>query len=613
MYTRRIRRYIIVPVIYVAVIFGLLYLQFSGTLSVRRSIGGMSFTGSVLPGGDETSDGITGALISFSGLVIDLSEDSPVLLVTEENEDTALVPVRYEEDNSSLSIQLSDGSFLRFSVTQTAPSELHISPEPAPGWSPNMTLVIPFVFDDDAEALDPRPGAPESLQVRFQERDYYLSAPPRTRFDFVQKQLFVPLAGNSRLIRYAELGDSRLNVVDVAFADGERRISDAFYTTTITEYLDLAYQGWGQTRFNGGSGTWSFREGSPRFSEAILTAYLAEAWTREEYTSAFNQMRRAADLHQSEIGLMSAVFLGNLRQITPVFLTEDQRRVQRLLARVRSSDPTVFRDEDLITFSANRGSEELYQAVVDFMGYVDFRNVGIPTAIGMLANAFDTDFPSQQAATAAQRFRALVEEQIIPSIVQFDDYFFIETSQGEIDVRYSIRAGQILERIGQDEDSALLIAIGRNLVLSGLSLADGSGYLPSLILFNEGGLQGQEGSFGPEELYPFFTENPNYPRMISLYSQLGAGAFVWTITDFTTYSLSDDRYTFVVRYPRNRTHYLIMQGIPPFTSMQLFGRDWRDDPTFEAYIKGRHYDARTRTLMIKYTDDSVQEAIILDF
>ena len=101
--------------------------------------------------------------------------------------------------------------------------------------------------------------------------------------------------------------------------------------------------------------------------------------------------------------------------------------------------------------------------------------------------------------------------------------------------------------------------------------------------------------------------------MVSLYEELGAGSFIWTIVDITEIDITEERYRFALTYPRNQTHYLIFQGVPPFDSMNLFGRLWRNDPFFEAYIKGRHYDPSTETLMIKYTDNSVQQEIVLNY
>lgn len=611
MHTRKVRRYFILPVLYVAVIFGLLFLQFSGTLTVRESIGDLRFTGTLMSGEDETSDQITAARIEYRGLIIEIGDGSPFVVTTDSGSDRELVPQRFEIDERELRVFLSDESYVRFEVMASDPSELHILPVGTQDWPRDGRMLLPYRLDARATAFPPEQSTPESRIVAVEEREFFFSTPPRSMFDDRLGQIVVPISTGSQLIRYAERITEQVDVVATAFGEGQRQISDGFYQDAIDTFIETSYRGWAQSRFNGGSGTWRMRDGASRFSEEILTAYLAEAWSRNEYIPAFNQMRRAADLHPTEVGLLSAPFLGNLRRITDLFVAQDIERAEELEARVFAGDPTVFREQDLIPFSALRGNEELYQAVLSLAQTVDFRTVDMPTAIGMLAAASDVIHPSPAATEATERFLAIIDERILPSVRQFEEFFFVETAQAEVDLYWSIRAGDLLEQVGRESGRELLMTVGRNLVLSGLQLADSQGFLPEFLYFGEAGLQNQEGSFGPERLYAHFAENPWYPRMIPLYEELGAGSFIWTIADFLQVDIGTPETRFRLAYPRNQTHYVLMHGIPPFSSMQLFGLIWRNDPNFEAYIKGRHYEQRTDTLMIKYTDDSTQQDIIL--
>lgn len=611
MHTRKVRRYFIVPVVYLAAIFGLLFLQFSGTLTVRRDIGELRFTGTLIAGADETSQRITAAEVEFQGLVVDLSENDPLVIATADGPDVQLYPASYHVDDDELSVVFNDESRLRFDVASDEPPELHIFPVPTNQWPQTGQLLIPYRVAAGADALPVEAATPETRTVLVGDREFFLSAPPRTTFDDTQDRMIVSLAGTSQMIRYAEASQEQANVIELAFGDGQRQIPTAVYQSAIDDYLETGYQFWGGARFNGGSGTWQMRGRAARFEEEILTAYLAEAWRRNEYTTAFNQMRRAADLHPEQVGLRSAVFLGNLREVTDRFVAADQQRTLALLSRVRSGDPTVFREENIVPFAALRGSEELYRQLTTFAREVDYRTVDMPTAIGMLSTAVDQEHPSPAITEATRRFYGIIEERILPAVRQFDDFFFVETAPGEIEVYWSIRAGQLIHEVGRVTGDQLYRTIGRNLVVSGLQLADEQGFLPEYLFFGDAGLQGDEGSFGPERLYRHFTDNPWYPRMISLYESLGAGSFIWTIANFTQVDIGNDQFQFRLRYPENRTHYIVMHGIPSFESMILFGLQWRNDPRFESYIKGRHYEPRTNTLMIKYTDDTTEESITL--
>lgn len=609
MHTRKIRRYVITPVFYVALIFGLLYLQYSGTLTVRRSIGDLRFVGTLVAGEDETSHDISAATVEFAGILFHFSEDRP--LTIEGDHTITLIPERYDIQEKELTITFSDGSAIRFEVALDSPADLHVVPVGTEAWPRDAQLLIPWEPAPET-TLNPRNAStPDIFDVAYGDRSLFLSVPPQSVVEPSEGYMTISLSAGSRLIRYAERVDTETDVIQTAFGDGQRQIGDSFYAGSIDRYIDVAFQGWGSTRYNGGSGTWSMRDGSPRFSEEILTAYLAEAWRRNQYTTAFNQMRRAADQHSDQIGFLSTVFLGNLREVTNRFIAADQQRSVALTSRISAGDPSVFREPDLVPFAALRGSESLYEDVMEFARTVDFREVDIKAAIGMFGAAVSGDHPSDESRAAFRRFEAIAEERILPAIRQFDDVFFVQSTPGEIDVLYSIRAGVHLERYGRRTGEILYVTVGRNLVLSGLQLADNRGFLPHRLFFGEEELDRQEGSFGPEDLYTDLTDNPAYPRMIPLYDELGHGSFIWTVADFTGIDIGSDQYSFSLEYPRNRTHYILMQGIPQFESMILFNLQWRNDPSFELYIKGRHYEAQSETLMIKYTDDSVAGDIIL--
>ncbi|MEX2444301.1 MAG: hypothetical protein WD492_11880 [Alkalispirochaeta sp.] len=613
MHTRKVRRYFIVPIVYLAAIFGLLYLQFSGTLTVRHTIGDLRFSGTLIPGADETSRRITAVRAEYEGLVFEFSQDDPIIIAQDSGQDIRLQPEEFEVNDQQLLVSLSDGSVLRFEVIATDPPELHVLPMPTRDWPEEGQLLLPYRVSSAARAGESENGGPETQAIVFEEREYFLSTPPRTVFDKQQELMILPLSASTQMVRYAEVTTERQDVIESAFGEGQNQISTATYQSTLDEYIQTSYESWGGSRFNGGSGTWEMRDRAPRFSEEILTAYLAEAWDRNEYTTAFNQMRRAADIHPEQVGLKSAVFLGNLRSLTPRFLSQDQQRTASLSSRIQSGDATVFREEDLIEFSANRGSEELYRSLIQFSDEVDFRTVDLSSAIGMLSAAVDQQHPTKEVTTATERFLTIVDDRILPSVRQFEDYFFVETAQAEVDVYWSVRAGQLLLEIGRIQGNQLYRTIGRNLVVSGLQLADVDGFLPQFLFFGDSGLQSREGSFGPERLYPHLTDNPSYPRLISLYESLGTGSFIWTVANFTEVTIGGEQFRFTLSYPENRTHYILMQGIPPFQSMQLFGLQWRNDPQFESYIKGRHYESSSNTLMIKYTDDSTEEEIILNY
>jgi hypothetical protein len=237
----------------------------------------------------------------------------------------------------------------------------------------------------------------------------------------------------------------------------------------------------------------------------------------------------------------------------------------------------------------------------------------VTAAIGALANYHLSPLTSEELEQRFARFEPLVDEALVPAIRKTGEGFFVETSESRSDLSLSVRAGLILEAAGRDRDDERMASMGRQLVLSVLDLADQNGFLPMSLVLRGSSIVDIEGTMGPEDLYEDLHENDAYPRQISLYAELGPGSYIITVADFTGRDISSNRYVFSIRSPPNRTHYIIMQGIQPFSELELFGLTWRDDPNFELYVKGRHYNRQTETLMIKHTDDSPAHDIVITY
>jgi hypothetical protein len=324
-------------------------------------------------------------------------------------------------------------------------------------------------------------------------------------------------------------------------------------------------------------------------------------------------MRRAADLHPQEVGLLSAPFLGSLREVSQEFLQADAERSQELLELVEAGDFNVFLTENLGEFALYRATAEFRDVFLDFVGRLDPQDADVYQAVGMLKAALFTGLPTAESREAFEGLYSVAENPLMSGLVQVDDGFLLETVSGQVDVLASLEGGIVLNALGEETGSRRYRDIGRNLVLSALALADENGFLPRVLLASGRTVQGQDGSFGLEAVYPLLTDNTAYPHLVSLQDEFGPGSWIWTAAEVSQVERQGGDLRIEIRYPRNRTHFLILQGVPPFSGMELFRQPWRTDPAFESYVKGRHYNAQTNTLMIKYTDNSVTGDIVLEY
>lgn len=604
--------FVLIPVVYAGVILLLLFLQFSDGQRFYESSDGLTIEGRMTPSVERDSSTIASVRVSYRGIVFAFGAEDSLQVDGPDGETVRLAPVSYTRAGSGFRIAFEQNASVAFELGDTERLELRVRPRLPEGLLPATAVTLPVAPDGGATMQETT--LPGVFPVRFESEIYHLAPPPEARFDAETGRLQLLADGPTQTVRYVEADTAQQDVFTTWFSDDRLRIEDDDYENTVSAFIDDAYLGWTGSRFNGGSGTWDMRDASPVFSERILTATLAEAWRRNEYTAVFTDMRRAADQHPEQVSLLSAPYLGNLREIREQYLEADEERAERLLELARARDPQLFLTPGLARFARDRGGEALYEEVLAAAEEVEFLERSIPEALGMLRNYYLTDLPTTASREAFSRFASIIEARLLPNLYRAEEEgFFLRTAPGRVDVVQSLLAGRILEAAGTGRGNERLVAVGRRLVVSALGLADRNGFLPALLYVGDAGLEGAEGTIGPEAVYEFLSDNPAYPRQISLAEETGAGTWIWTVARFTEIDISGEAYRFTIVYPRNRTHYIVMQGVPPFSGMELFGQQWRNDPSFESYIKGRHYNRASQTLMIKYTDNSIEGDIILEY
>ncbi len=604
------KAYFFIPAVYIVILLGLVALQFATTQRFSDARQGLSLSGRRELHTDMERAPIRELQLSYRGIIFAFSTENPLTIRDTENTERHLTLVGYTPLDNGFEVHFSDDISVRFAVVGEELNELAVQPFLPQDPAPAVELFLPYQFASGASGSLDSSGV---FEVNHNGRGFYLAAPPRARINEPERRIELPGDVDLQTVRYYAAPIEVESVTERFFQDGEFEISSQAYLAARNAYIDTAYRGWGDTRFNGGSGTWTRLGATPAFDERILTAYLAEAWYRNDYTGAFNDMRRAADQHPNEVGLLSSPFLGDLNTVRARFLEADSARASELLRRVRNNDVGVFRTPHILQFARDRAGSELLQGLMAMAERIDPRELDMPTAIGVFRAAVESRNLGLGMATPMSRFLSIAEEQILPEIIRVEEGFFLRTGTGQIELEHSVRAGVLLNELGEMQDNAVLRRAGRNLVSSALSLADQEGFLPRILLVRSNELHGSEGGLGPEELYEDIHENPNYPYFISLHGELGPGSWVYTIADFDPVEQVQNETRFTLRYPRNRTHYIIMQGIDPFAEMELFGQVWRNDPFFESYIKGRNYVASSRTLLIKYNDNSVERDIIIRY
>lgn len=608
--TRSGKAYLLAPLVYIGVILALLFLQFSGGERFTRSVGPLTLNATRSATPEEGASRVREIDLVFEGLGFSFGEESGLIVETASDVNDVRV-TDYQAYDDGFELRFDGGYGLRLTIATDPTRELQVRvtlPEDA---NDVRELALPFTLSGAAEASTPT--ATSFASVVMGSDEFYFTTPPNALIDLTNRKIVLEPAAAGQAIRYVEATEADPARVVGWFEDGSLAISDAALAETIDAFVDAAYAGWASGRLNAAQLTWDGPAGFAAFSEEALTAYLAEAWERNEYERAFAEMRRARDLYPDALSLLSAPFLGNLREIRARYLVEDAERAGRISEMLDEGDLSVYREESLFLFAADRGGEDLYTRLIDFTRALDFRRLDVSSALGLLRDLFLDPLPDGRARDLSLRSIDLIQLKVLPSIVRTESGFYVQTSPGQIDLYQTAIAGAVLDAYGASRNDALMTAVGRNLLTSVLRRADARGMVPSTLVVRGETVDAADGLIAPERLYPIVAPAPSYPRQRSLYAEAGSGAWIWSIVPVAPTRITSSEWRFELTYPRLRTHYVIVQGVPAFERMELFGQTWRNAPDFEIYSKGRHYNAETDTLMVKYYDDSVRRPMVIYF
>lgn len=159
------------------------------------------------------------------------------------------------------------------------------------------------------------------------------------------------------------------------------------------------------------------------------------------------------------------------------------------------------------------------------------------------------------------------------------------------------RALQMYSTVRNDE---LAGALGNSLLMSVMSSMDSNGSLPAEIIFEGDTVQPTDSMLSPAEVYPFMSDNNYYPRVVSLQRELGSDVRLWTGARAVGAVQRTDGFEITFDFAAGETEFIVMRGIEPFASLEMYGMTWNGDWRFQNYdVGGWFYDRQRRVLYIK--------------
>lgn len=329
-------------------------------------------------------------------------------------------------------------------------------------------------------------------------------------------------------------------------------------------------------------------------SEQAVTAWIAEQAAKGNLTQALNQI---PDSIKSSKGhtYFSAPYFDTLASVAPTLRTKLKDLETAVTGAVVAYNPAVYEMPDLDMYMLTHAKAACYP-VLDMAQDLDFESLTLGQAGAILQLYVSLSGVKNEYAARL--------EPVLDSCIS------------------------LLERNARLEDETLILTeneepldritaakIGLALAQTGSLISNESAQMAGYMILNTAlselyTLDAEELA----ELYPLFvSENMYYPHIVLLDVDGTEPVWAWTVAQNMTYKSTGNTIEFTATYPQSGIHYMIVTGIKPFNSIQIYGMQFRTDPRFETYnSSGYVYQADTNTLLLKYRQRSETEVVTLE-
>lgn len=568
--------YVFLPLLYIAIVFGFVGLQFSEKSdSFSQSLGDLTLTGK--------NAGAQGVELSVRGLGLEFSFDANRPLVVQQVGGGAarLRPVSWAWKDGNVVIDFQQGVQLTF---EKAGARKGLFIRPVANDALRKVSSIQIAFAPESGVRLTRPTRSSLVELNRDKSRTLVSvdgAQDRIQLD----NTFVLVAGPSgfrpaRLDVLAPGQDAELAWLTL---DDEAGPGEA--ETALSRYWDRAWASWPSARV---------------FTTRLVDAWGREAVLRDTYATTAPQISNLLARDRSAWGFDAALFLGNIVELTSQY----RRAVEATSSR---SQPDWTGQGRLWWDARLYGPDGSADRVADLLQ--EGRLPESPS--GLIAFFQNLRFMDAERPSEAVAARILEVTRVLKSqLVRREGSLFVQTGTGLLDLRSSLLLGRLWLEYGKTLSNEAYALAGARLVLSALEYQDGNGRLPEILVTQEGKVVRQEGTLLPEDLYVGLRPAPNREVLVP---QWGPSAFVLAPRPPVSQGISASEARFSFRFPVGSAEHIVLSGVPAFDHITLHGIRWRTDPQFQSYTDGWAYSASTKTLYVKIKHREEIEELIVHF
>ena len=559
-----IRKLLGLTILYTAIIFGIFVIQFRNESVISKTFGFIRLILSETKDENNTPVLKNNFSVNFGGITVFSDYNNLAHLCNEEK--TPLELVEWTElSPTSFQLVFKNNISITFSypsLDEQIPISITTSlPKNSPGIALPYKLNGTYTLTQQEE---------DSLHLVSKTNEYELTA---SIFD--NKYVYFTPSKATALYGIYEKDKA------FTFADGKALVlsSEESYKNSVSKIRSIV----------------QFKEGIPEtVSETAITAYVAEMASQGKYAQAIENVPATAKTVAKRTYL-SSPFFNTLVEMNKTLVMQNENIAYRMNYSLEQGNPSVFEFDNFSMFIQTRSTDE----AIKYLSLLTQEGTAEPTllqASGIIKLYADL-YPISKAKAdvlqvPAQKALAIIEKAC--SIK--DDIFSFAVDGEEVNLLDYAKTGDALIRYGAIIGNADISAVGRlmfNIAISRIENSDIETFAT---------------------IYPMAArENKFYPHLVILEETADAPIWAWTAAQSMTMATDSAKTsTISLDFPQGDSHYVIINGVESFKSIEIYELSFRTDHRFETYnSSGYVYDSKTKTLFLKYRHKSGTEIVKL--
>lgn len=569
---RIIRKAISLLIVDVIIIIGIFVLQFRTDSSIIEKIGNLQLTFS------QTEDAEKGMIpqnkfrLTYNGINFYFDNQNPVTAVKSDETKSPLTLVSWQKnDDLSYTLNFTDDVKVTFKLDSIEENASLFVDSEIPAQI--KSIFLPFNYSSNIKVQQQENN---SLVLNNKKDSWELEADSVESGLFAlsnqKSQGFYSIYQEEKKFTFDLLNDSPL--ADLSLF--QKNIA-ALKTNLISSYKS--------------------NTNNANISEQVIVSYIAAQAEKGNYSVAIEEIPSNMK-KSSQRTYLSAPYLNTLSDMNELLEKSISDYESKISANVNADSLDIFTIHNISNYMVVHSKPNDVKALLENSSTKDLTNASISQVSGILqvyVNLVDL-MPSY----------AKILEPILPSCIEkitqacsYDNGKLTISENGTfLSVMQAVEIGFAVMRYGIQINNDSLQNAGYVLVNSYLS-ENSSFDLRTLA-----------------NLYPIIAyDNWYYPHLQIINKNSDDLMWAWTCARTISYDKeSDDILNLTIDFPEGYTHYVIIKGLPHFSTIYIYDMAFRTDPRFETYnSSGYVYKQKSKTLLLKSRQKTRKENIRFDF